>query len=145
MSEEEEEDHGDRPTMIDMYAANAVRDNQNMRAATRYAANNQYSIMANETMMNREDDMREVDHGNRPTMTDMYAATEVRDKQNMRPTNRHGASNQYSSMANETMMNNEDDMSVGTTQSADTVKRSNCKHHAHNEKHDDKRSCMEYN
>ena len=56
----------------------------------------------------------------------MYAANDVRDNQNMHSTNWHGENNQNSSMANATMMNNEDDMSVGTTQSADTVKRSNC-------------------
>ena len=89
LSEEEEVDHGNRPTMTDMYAANEVRDNKNMHSTNRHGANNQ----------NR---------------TVMYAANAARDNQNMRAANRYGASNQYSSMANETMMNNEDDMSVGT-------------------------------
>ena len=40
-------------------------------------------------------------------------------------TDRHVASNYNDIMANGTMMNDDDDMSVGTTQSAETVKRSN--------------------
>ena len=75
------------------------------RASNRLA-NNRFAALSEE---------EEVDHGGRPTMTDMCATNEVRDNQNMRAANRHGASNQYSSMANETMMNNEYDMSVRTT------------------------------
>ena len=86
------------------------------RASNRLA-NNRFAALSEE---------EEVDHGDRPTMTDMYATTEARDNQTMRATNRHVTNNYNNIMANRTMMNDNDDMSVGTTQSADTEKRSNC-------------------
>ena len=67
-------------------------------------ANNRFAAL------NEEEEM---DHGGRPTMTDMCA------------TDRHVAISYNDIMANGTMMNNNDDMSLGTTQSAETVKRSN--------------------
>ena len=67
-------------------------------------ANNRFAALSEE---------EEEDHGGRPTMTDMCA------------TNRHVAINFDNIMARGTRMNEDDDVSVGTTQSADTVKISN--------------------
>ena len=66
--------------------------------------NNQFAALSEE---------EEAEHGGRPTMTDMCV------------TDRHVAINYNGIMANGTRMNNDDDISVGTTQSAETVKRSN--------------------
>ena len=61
-------------------------------------------------------------------MAERCATTEARVKQIVHATNRHVASNQYSIMAELTRVTENDDISVGTTQSADTVKISNRSH-----------------
>ena len=66
----------------------------------------------------------EVDHGGCPTMTDLFA------------TNRHVTISNINKaeemrnniMASDTMRYSDDDRSIGITQSADTVKRSNSSH-----------------
>ena len=71
---------------------------------TERLANNRFAALS------EEDDE---EHGGRPTMTDMRA------------TNRHVAINYDGILARGTRMSEDDNRSIGTTQSAETVKRSN--------------------
>ena len=105
MSGEEEVNHGDYSTMTDL-------------CATTEARGNQMNYYGNMSMAKRTMPEEEINHGNYSTIADLCATNKARDNQ----MNYYG----NMSMANRTTPLEDDETSVGTTRSAETVKRSNC-------------------
>ena len=104
MSEEEEVNHGDYLTMTDL-------------CATTEARGNQMNYYGNMSMAKRTMPEEEINHGNYSTMTNLCATTKARDNQ----MNYYG----NMSMATRTMPFEDDETSVKTTYSAQTMKRGN--------------------